>query len=167
MAPTSSKEACATIGPEMSIIERLGAFLKRTKEARETAKRKIEIAFWDLRGPEEAKKKGVKPGFYFTVGPISEDEFRSPDLIPSLIVHFYEALFAENLVSRSDTKIPLDNHGRYTDPASAWMFREYGYLDDCYFGVVRAEPANPQKARVQAIKAIKDKKYTVTVPFSR
>lgn len=117
------------------------------------------IDFFDLREPDKAKERGVKPGFYLTTSPITAEEIKNPLLLQILTFQFFGKLAEIGLMKRGDTIIPIDNSGKaVVDPSQGWKFSPTGYISEMQLLVVQAEPVDRDITQALTVKAFSKKK---------
>ncbi|MCJ7827916.1 hypothetical protein MUP65_02100 [Patescibacteria group bacterium] len=108
----------------------------------------MKVKFYDLREKLAAQERGVEPGYFLTVTPISERDLRNERLVFKLAPLFHKELEKNRPPRRSDTRIALDTRkGVVVDPAASWRFLPAGYIDDLEMLVVRAERPDPDEAQ--------------------
>lgn len=115
------------------------------------------ICFHDLRDENEAQRRGVEPGHYLSVSPVSESEFQNQNLIVELSPFFQKKLIEEDFHQRSGTRIPFNTKGDWVDPAQLCQFSAAGYIPEKELLIVRVDRVYQDEAQKVAITAIRDK----------
>jgi hypothetical protein len=114
------------------------------------------IQLWDLRELDKAKERGVEPGYYFTINPITKSELDDSLTLQTLSFFFHQKLQEAGLQEPSGTKIALNNeHTMFIDPAQGWLFSPSGYIPDLQMLVVRADNIDRDKVQGIIVNALK------------
>lgn len=114
------------------------------------------VQLWDLREPDKAEERGVEPGYYFTVNPITKSELDDRFVIQKLLFCFHQRIHKAGLQETSETRIAVDTkHTMFIDPATGWLFSPYGYIPDQQILVVRADKVDRDKAQRVIVKALR------------
>jgi hypothetical protein len=148
----------------MSLKEQVRALLHRAAgfQHPETEPKDLAVILWDLTEQDEAQKHSVEPGYYFTVGPMTEKIASDEDLMYELIPYFFQTLFEEDLVGKSDIAIPIDNEGKYAvDPATSWKFTVIGLTNNSLL-LVHAEQVRPDEAQQALTSSIQEDQGTIS-----
>lgn len=117
------------------------------------------IYFYDLRDKQKAKEKGLKPGYYLTVIPITKQEIGDPGLLTGLSDVLSLTMLEAVPLPKSGTRIIIDAKGNYTDPNLGWLFSPVGYILDQQKLIVRADHMDPDETQRIIVKSLSQKKY--------
>lgn len=142
----------------MSIIEGLrnlrGKKPSTEADADVERARKISIIIHDITNAAVAKEKGLQPGYYFEVAPISPKDAEKEDLLQELSVPLMTALQKEKLLASSDTRIPLKDQ-MYVDPAQGWRFALAAYSPEKQIVLVYGIPQDRDVAQRVIVTALR------------
>ena len=140
----------------MSLIERLFGQKHHIARGGETEFLGGEdVQLWDLRNPEKAKERGVEPGYYFTVNPVSKREIDDPYILQKLSLSFHQKLQEAGLHKQSDTRIPIDTeNSMFVDPSQGWLFSPTGYIPNLQMLVVKASQVDRDINQALKVKSL-------------
>jgi hypothetical protein len=140
----------------MSIKERFqGIFSKKNQSASVETRKGVSVHFQDIREEEAAKEKGVDPGYYFVIHPISPQNLKDTRIINNFTPSFFKILIEKGLLKGTLQEIGESNDtDLIVDTANAWQFTPVGYIAEKQMLIVGAKPVNQEAAEKHLIETM-------------
>lgn len=113
------------------------------------------VQLWDLRESEKAKERGIEPGIYLTIHPISDAESHDQMTMNSLTLSFYDRLAEAGFMKRGDTVTPVDNKASaVVDPDLLWKYSLIAYFPKLSMLLVKADHVDRDDAQKILVTAL-------------